>query len=367
MMRSTMLKYMLQVRMGRMDGIFLAYHNVERVFGFQYVPIHEMDRAIHAQTDRCLGDQEFKLSLDLLNKVLDKATAKFPGASLRLHFETTEEQIGGGTPTTIMWVYAVPVSEDEIDRIQSGSYERTAAFERTMMGIDRDESIDTVNESSVEDKVSESEDTLPDRPLAELAVLPNTDTSSTTNTKAAPVSEDAEYLSTTTDAAPTFTDTLETHVGRELQPLFAASIVCKSRVNGSAQPRPEKLKPGDKWELEYLLQEWNTSELIWSRYEDLKSRRKSIFDKVHKENEDENGSEEGSVDKKKNGYVDFLKSMSQQGRAYRDRINELEAGKEPVVVGQPFGKVEETAGTIEGVDDYLGWLYRTDAAKAQQN
>ncbi|RYZ65117.1 MAG: hypothetical protein EOP08_07610, partial [Proteobacteria bacterium] len=36
MMRSTMLKYMLQARMGRMDGIFLAYHNVQRMFGFQY-------------------------------------------------------------------------------------------------------------------------------------------------------------------------------------------------------------------------------------------------------------------------------------------------------------------------------------------
>src|SRR5690242_5252848 len=31
MTRSTMLKYSLQVRMGRMDGIFLAYHNIERI------------------------------------------------------------------------------------------------------------------------------------------------------------------------------------------------------------------------------------------------------------------------------------------------------------------------------------------------
>lgn len=45
MMRSTMLKYMLQARMGRMDGIFLAYHNVERIFGFQYMPMSEIDRA----------------------------------------------------------------------------------------------------------------------------------------------------------------------------------------------------------------------------------------------------------------------------------------------------------------------------------
>lgn len=79
MVRSTMLKYSLQARMGRMDGIFLAYHNVKRIFGFQYLSIGDMDRPLHGQTGRCLGDQEFALSIDLLNKALNKATERFPG------------------------------------------------------------------------------------------------------------------------------------------------------------------------------------------------------------------------------------------------------------------------------------------------
>ena len=79
MMRSVFLKYSLQVRMGRMDGIFVAFHNTERIFGFQYIPLPEMDLAIHGQSNLALGDQEFKLSVDLLNKVLDKATERFPG------------------------------------------------------------------------------------------------------------------------------------------------------------------------------------------------------------------------------------------------------------------------------------------------
>ena len=37
-----------------------------------------MDQAIHGRFDTTVGDQEFKLSLDLFNKVLDKATQKFP-------------------------------------------------------------------------------------------------------------------------------------------------------------------------------------------------------------------------------------------------------------------------------------------------
>ena len=79
MMRSTMLKYSLQVRMGNMDGIFVAYHNVEHIFGFQYISLSEMDRTLHGQADTSLGDQEFKLSLKLLNEVFNRATAKFPG------------------------------------------------------------------------------------------------------------------------------------------------------------------------------------------------------------------------------------------------------------------------------------------------
>ncbi len=78
MIRAAFLKYSLQVRMGRMDGIFVAYHNVERIFGFQYISLPEMDLALHGQFDTMIGDQEFRLSLDLLNKVLNRATEKYP-------------------------------------------------------------------------------------------------------------------------------------------------------------------------------------------------------------------------------------------------------------------------------------------------
>ena len=78
MLRSTMMKYSLQVRMGRMDGIFLTYHNIARIFGFQYVGLEEMDQALHGQSDRTLGDQEFLASITLLNKIFDRAIQKFP-------------------------------------------------------------------------------------------------------------------------------------------------------------------------------------------------------------------------------------------------------------------------------------------------
>jgi hypothetical protein len=78
MTRATLLKYSLQVRMGRMDGIFVAYHNIERIFGFQYFSLADMDNVLHGQTDPSLGDQEFKFSVSLLDDLLQRATEKFP-------------------------------------------------------------------------------------------------------------------------------------------------------------------------------------------------------------------------------------------------------------------------------------------------
>ena len=78
MIRASFLKYSLQVRLGRMDGIFVAFHNTTRVFGFQYIPLEEMDLAIHGQTDPSLGNEELALSMEILNDVLNRVTAKYP-------------------------------------------------------------------------------------------------------------------------------------------------------------------------------------------------------------------------------------------------------------------------------------------------
>jgi hypothetical protein len=78
MTRATLLKYSLQVRMGRMDGIFVAYHNIERIFGFQYLSLADMDVVLHGQHNTRLGDEEFKLSIGLVDEILTKATAQFP-------------------------------------------------------------------------------------------------------------------------------------------------------------------------------------------------------------------------------------------------------------------------------------------------
>ncbi|KAK4127921.1 Pet127-domain-containing protein, partial [Parathielavia appendiculata] len=152
MIRSAFLKYSLQVRMGRMDGIFVAFHNTERIFGFQYIPLSEMDLSLHGQSDLTLGDREFKLSLHLLNKVLDKVTAKYPGRSLRLHFETR------GETTPFMYIFAKPVTPAEIEEIQGATRAKIEEFEREMMGVMSEEERALAEEDGADEAAEEADE-----------------------------------------------------------------------------------------------------------------------------------------------------------------------------------------------------------------
>ncbi len=77
MTRSAFLKYSLQVRIGNMDGIFVAYHNTHRIFGFQYISLKKMSELLHGTEE--MGAQAFRLSVSLLEEILREATSYFPG------------------------------------------------------------------------------------------------------------------------------------------------------------------------------------------------------------------------------------------------------------------------------------------------
>lgn len=130
MIRAAFLKYSLQVRMGRMDGIFVAYHNTQRIFGFQYIPLEEMDLSIHGDLDTTLGDREFTASLTLWNKLLDEATARFPEQSLRIHVETRPSN-----KVPFMYFFAEPVTDEEIKEIQEKKKEDVDKFREEVLGI----------------------------------------------------------------------------------------------------------------------------------------------------------------------------------------------------------------------------------------
>lgn len=141
--RSTMLKYSLQARIGNMDGIFVAYHNIVKMFGFEYLPLEKMDEILHSfgggkqrpltmktleaepellnyeETRQKLAskqaDQEFKMSVKLWNRLLNEIIEFYiPNDSFRLvvaadpmsQFETK------------LRVVATRISSDEIEDVQ---------------------------------------------------------------------------------------------------------------------------------------------------------------------------------------------------------------------------------------------------------
>lgn len=352
MMRATMLKYMLQARMGRMNGIFVAYHNVKRIFGFQYIPMHEMDRALHGQSDTCLGDQEFKASLKIFNDLLVRATNKFPEQSLRIHFETQSANSKGTsdpeTPTALhMW--AEPMTEQQIDEIQSKPKERIAEFERNVMATGE---TDITPTNSTDEAVSEDIEAMSEQtPELGTFVEPNEDDSSVA------ASNERHLGSREARADAPSIEQLSSTGEDGLKPLFFATTIIQSEVNGNVPKhgRPTNLKKSDKWKLEYLIEERLTNRGNWAMYEDMKARRKHA---LYSEHEVEDDVDEGqNVGRTEDKYIQFLKKLSAESSRVREMMNERDAGKEIVRVDQPLPKYREKIKTLE---DYVRWMYEKE-------
>ena len=76
MIRAPFLKFSFQVRIGKMDGIMVAYHNTREMFGFEYVPAEDID--LHVFGSTTFADQSFNMSLKVLDKLLHRAIALVP-------------------------------------------------------------------------------------------------------------------------------------------------------------------------------------------------------------------------------------------------------------------------------------------------
>lgn len=200
MIRAAFLKYSLQVRIGRMDGIFVAFHNVERIFGFQYVSLPEMDQSLHGQSNTALGDTEFQLSLGIWNKILDQATEKFPRQSLRFHFETRD------AATPFMYIFAEPVTQEDIHAIQTKNKAEVEAYQQRLLNLTPKEGDD----SDVQCETAASE-------------------------------EDQDTQSQGEEEGN--------------KPLLAMVLTIRNKVNGSYVERPDNFTSKDDWTVEYDLSE----------------------------------------------------------------------------------------------------------------
>ncbi|KAG9127472.1 hypothetical protein FRC07_013281 [Ceratobasidium sp. 392] len=96
--RSALLKYSFQARIGAMDGVFVAYHNTSRMFGFQYIPLREMDERLFGGHEG--GEHVFRACLGLLEVVAEHVASCFPGQDVKAMIYTSESM----EPELSVWV-----------------------------------------------------------------------------------------------------------------------------------------------------------------------------------------------------------------------------------------------------------------------
>ncbi|KAK6457608.1 uncharacterized protein RJT20DRAFT_24942 [Scheffersomyces xylosifermentans] len=138
-----LMKYMFQARIGQMDGIFVAYHNINTFFGFQYLPLEELDNVFYnhesfetskhtdpnllevdpeevdlsklsEQLPSYVGETQFKMTLSIWESLLEEVTnAIGEDKAFRLVLKSERR-----TTRTKLKVFAVPFDQKEINELQ---------------------------------------------------------------------------------------------------------------------------------------------------------------------------------------------------------------------------------------------------------
>lgn len=126
-----LLKYCFQARIGQMDGIFLAYHNIKTFFGFEYLPLEEIDRVFfsnirverRSRQDRIeegrntppddklpshVAQVQFKASLDIWAALMDKVINDLK----RKGYNKCPFRLNVTVKDSSLFVYAVPLTPE---------------------------------------------------------------------------------------------------------------------------------------------------------------------------------------------------------------------------------------------------------------
>ncbi|KAJ3384602.1 hypothetical protein HDU92_003491 [Lobulomyces angularis] len=111
MLRSVFVKWKFQGKLGLMDGMFVFHHSTKKALGFQYISMKKIDRALCGSV--AFGDFMFKMSMQLLNALLNALVKRYPTHNLRLTVDSSPVQ------HVILFVEPIPHTEkfvaDEIE------------------------------------------------------------------------------------------------------------------------------------------------------------------------------------------------------------------------------------------------------------
>ena len=115
-------------------------------------------------------------------------------------------------------------------------------------------------------------------------------------------------------------------IGQEARPnrdVLAMTLTLRNKINELFVLRPEKLTASDKWSIEYSLVEVPDQSRAWALYEACQARRRKKLDAPVP------AEEEARV----NYYVQNLRKLSEQGRKWKDEMDEKDKVKPVRILG----------------------------------
>ncbi|BFZ55326.1 hypothetical protein PYCC9005_002366 [Savitreella phatthalungensis] len=287
MIRAAFLKYSLQVRIGHMDGIFVAFHNTERIFGFQYISLDEMDEGIHGSSDQDVGRREWILSLKLLDRLLHRAIAKYPNQSMCLTFETAENHQAD------LSVVVEPMEEAEIQRRQQGELLKALKAAQSNERIEKMPSSLTSN--------SNSKGTLESMSNTLEQMMRGGSATSTTDAEAGSEEDkDGSGLS----------------VENRERTMFKAELT--NFVNGQAVKGPPNPSSKNEWHIQVAIEDVHDPDLIQTKLKGMLERRIDALTQLRRETEDFNSSDR---------FMKELKRVTEESRKKAEILD----GKRPKI------------------------------------
>ena len=298
MIRAAFLKYSLQVRIGHMDGIFVAFHNTERIFGFQYISLDEMDDCIHGSSDQDIARREWVISLKLLDRVLHKAIDKYPKRSMCLTFEAVEGK------KNVMNVVVEPMDEDEISRRQQGE------LLATLKAAQRNERIEKMPSSTAS---SNSKGTLESmsNTLEQMMMTPG---ATATDTVAADTKSDGGAAAEGKEVVP--------RPDRTMYRLEGTNVIEGKEVDGPPNPSSR-----ESWKFKCTVEEVKDAEVVDQKLEAMHQRRIDAFTDLR---QDGAANGEDGTDKGLSWFLKDLKRISEESRKKLKTLKK-EQPKVPVI------------------------------------
>jgi len=76
LIRGAFLKYLFQLKIGGMDGAFIGYHNTQKIYGFEYCSLNDIERRIFGNCN--FSNIIFKASLKMLEETMEYILKDFP-------------------------------------------------------------------------------------------------------------------------------------------------------------------------------------------------------------------------------------------------------------------------------------------------